>query len=143
MILKVGLFKEGIVERLETAYDPHRLDLEFIDLHYLSNVRLEGLAERIKQTVTFRGTLTSRIEQICARCLEPIERDLLAPFDLSYDVHGQETIDVTDDLRDFLLLERPDRFLCDMSCRGICPNCGVKLNRETCLCKTRVEHGQS
>ena len=137
MILKVGLFKEGIIERLETAYDPKKLDLDFIDFRYLKHVALKGLAERIKQTVTFRGTLSGRIEQICGRCLEPIERELSAPFELSYDISGKETINTTDDLRDILLLEHPDRFLCDTNCRGICAHCGANLNRQSCHCEMK------
>ena len=137
MILKVGLFKEGTIERLETAYDPEKLDLNFVDFHHLENVMLKGLAERIKQTVTFRGTLSSRIEQICGRCLEHIERELSAPFELSYGISGEEMIDTTDDLRDILLLEHPDRFLCDADCRGICTHCGANLNRESCHCEKK------
>ena len=137
MILKVGLFKEGTIERFETAYDPEKLDLNFVDFHHLENVMLKGLAEQIKQTVTFRGTLSSRIEQICGRCLEHIERELSAPFELSYGISGEEMIDTTDDLRDILLLEHPDRFLCDADCRGICTHCGENLNRERCHCEKK------
>ena len=103
MILKVDQLKEGVLERQATSYDPRKLDLNFIDFHYLQNVLLEGFSERIKQTVTFRGALTSRVEQTCARCLEHIESTISSPFDLSYQAEGKETIDTTDDLRDILL----------------------------------------
>ena len=137
MILKVGIFKEGILENLKTAYDPRELDLEFVDLHYLGKVDLKGVAERIKQTVTFRGILTSQIEQVCGRCLERVPRAVSTPFDFTYDVQGRETIDATNDLRDLLILGHPDRFLCSMNCRGICPQCGANLNRETCHCQNQ------
>ena len=110
--MKVLNYKEGVPEHLETAYDPKELDLEFIDLHYIQKVQLKGTAERIRQTVTFQGMLNSRIEQVCARCLEKIQNNVTAPFDLSYDVHGRETVDTTDDLRDILILGHPERFLC-------------------------------
>lgn len=135
MILKVGIFKEGVLEELRTAYDPRELDLEFVDLHYLKKVDLEGNAERIKQAVTFRGMLTSRIEQVCSRCLEPVQNTVSTPFDLTYDIHDRETIDTTTDLRDLLILGHPDRFLCSVDCRGICSRCGTNLNREACHCQ--------
>jgi len=135
MILKVGIFKEGVLEELQTAYDSRELDLEFVDLHYLKKVDLEGVAERIKQTVTFRGMLTSQIEQVCGRCLERVQSTVSTPFDLTYDVHGRETIDTTNDLRDLLILGHPDRFLCSANCRGICYRCGINLNRQTCHCQ--------
>jgi uncharacterized protein len=135
MILKVQSFKEGVVERLETAYDPRKLDLEFVDFRYLTQVGLSGSVEKIRQTVTFRGTLTFRIEQTCARCLEQIESPISSPFDLSYEIKGQDSIDSTDDLRDILILNHPDRFLCTRDCKGICSGCGVNLNQESCRCQ--------
>ncbi len=143
MILKVAGFKEGVLEQLETAHDPNELDLEFVDLHYHKKVALEGVAERIKQTVTFRGVLTSEIDQICGRCLEHIQSTVSTPFDLSYDIHNQETIDTTNDLRDLLILGHPDRFLCDVNCHGICTHCGINLNRETCQCSKSDESSQA
>ena len=134
MILKVKIFREGVTEHLETAYDPRALDLEFVDFHYLTQVGLTGSAEKIRQTLTFRGTLTSRIEQTCARCLEQIESSISSPFDLSYNIEERDSIDSTDDLRDILILNHPDQFLCRKDCQGICPGCGVNLNRQTCRC---------
>lgn len=138
MILKVINYKEGVPEQLETAYDPKELDLDFVDLHYIQQVELEGTAERIRQTVTFQGILSSRMEQVCARCLDKIQNKVTAPFDLSYDIQGRDTVDTTDDLRDILILGHPERFLCRSGCKGICAGCGVNLNRETCRCKKGI-----
>ena len=138
MILKVIHYKEGIPEQLETAYDPKELDLDFVDLHYIQKVELKGTAERIRQTVTFQGMLNSRIEQVCARCLDKIQNKVNAPFDLSYDIQGRETVDTTDDLRDILILGHPERFLCRTDCKGICACCGANLNRDACRCKKGI-----
>jgi len=135
MILKVATYKEGVPYQIEADYVPKALDLEFIDLHYVQNVILKGSAERILHTVTFQGLMTSRIEQTCARCLAKMEKDVKAPFDLSYDVAGRETVDTTDDLRDILILGHPDRFLCRTDCKGICPKCGKNWNTGSCDCK--------
>jgi len=35
--------------------------------------------------------------------------------------------------------ELPDRLLCDPLCKGLCPGCGVNLNRETCRCASGRE----
>ena len=140
MILKVGLLKEGVIERHSAVYDARELDLEFIDLHYVQKVVLNGSAERVKQTVSFCGTLSSRIEQTCSRCLEHIQSDLTAPFNLSYHVHGQEKINTTDDLRDILILGHPDRFLCSSDCRGVCSHCGANLNRDSCRCQNEAKN---
>ena len=134
MILKVSTLKDGVPLELEAEYDPQKLDLDFVDWHYLSKVALCGCAERVLNTVTFRGSLTGRIEQVCARCLEPIPRNISMPFDLSYEVRHEEMVDTTGDLRDILLLDHPERFLCREDCKGICARCGTNLNRESCRC---------
>ena len=139
MILTVEHFQEGIPKALHTTYNAREMDLEFVDFHYLKSISLDGSAERIKQTITFRGTLVSQIEQICNRCLERTQNELATSFDLSYDVLGKETIDTTDDLRDILLLEHPDKFLCSDECRGICSQCGANLNRENCQCEKTLK----
>lgn len=144
MILNIAIYKEGVPEHLEANYDPHELDLEFIDLHYIRKIALKGVAEKVRQTVSFHGIMTSRVEQVCARCLEKIEGEVTAPFDLSYDVHGKETVDITDDLRDILILGHPERFLCRSDCKGICPQCGTNLNHGTCHCQpTNVSKSSS
>ena len=139
MILKVAYYKEGVPEQIEISYNPKELDLDFVDLNYVQNVELKGSAERVRQTVTFHGSMDSRIEQVCARCLDKIQNDVTAPFDLSYDIQGRETIDTTDDLRDILILGHPERFLCATGCKGICVSCGSNLNRLTCRCEKNTE----
>ena len=134
VILKVSAIKEGAPIELAAEYDPRRLELDFVDWHYLSKVFLTGCAERILNTVTFRGSLTGRVEQVCARCLEPIPRDISMPFNLAYEIREEEVVDTTGDLRDILLLDHPERFLCRDDCKGICARCGVNLNRESCHC---------
>jgi uncharacterized protein len=34
-----------------------------------------------------------------------------------------------------LLLSLPTRPLCREDCRGLCPHCGINLNRESCGCR--------
>ena len=139
MIINTALLKEDEAKNFETSYDAQDLNLEFVDFHYLKKIALHGTAERVRQTLTFHGMLNSRIKQICARCLESIEAELSAPFDLSYDITNKDSVDTTDDLRDILILEHPDRFLCKSDCRGICSYCGVNLNREQCRCNNGSE----
>ena len=37
-------------------------------------------------------------------------------------------------LRDDILLELPSKFLCQESCKGLCPRCGKNLNDGSCSC---------
>lgn len=43
-------------------------------------------------------------------------------------------IDITDDIRDALLLALPLKAVCRPECQGWCSHCGVNLNKESCRC---------
>ena len=44
-------------------------------------------------------------------------------------------LDLTDDVREDILLSLPLKFLCQEDCRGLCPHCGQNLNEGTCSCQ--------
>lgn len=134
MNIKVLGLKEGIVETVHGEHDPKELELDTVDLHYLSKIEVDGTVELISGTLLFRGKLNYKIEKICARCLATETTIEQIPFNLSYEIRHQEFIDTIDDLRDILMLERAGKFLCRPDCKGICPNCGLDLNHETCRC---------
>jgi uncharacterized protein len=54
--------------------------------------------------------------------------------EISYVPPQTVELDISKDLRDFVILSMPERHLCKEDCRGLCPNCGVDLNTETCRC---------
>jgi len=43
-------------------------------------------------------------------------------------------IDITDEVRDALLLAVPIKTVCRPDCKGLCPGCGANLNKESCRC---------
>jgi uncharacterized protein len=46
----------------------------------------------------------------------------------------QEELDLSQFLRDLLVPEVEDHFLCATDCKGLCPACGVNLNDSPCAC---------
>jgi len=50
-------------------------------------------------------------------------------------VKDQNMLDVSDDLRQEIILTYPVKCLCREDCQGLCPACGKNLNSETCSCK--------
>lgn len=95
-----------------------------------------GSIKRInKSKLNLRFTLTGRILYPCARCLEYV------PIDAEY--HYDEDIELTEDtdtvnlvpfIEECLFINEPFKVLCDEDCKGLCPGCGVNLNRENCQC---------
>ena len=137
--INVDRIKEGALEPFQEFLDAKELDLEFVDFHYLSKINVEGNLEKILHTLTFHGSIKREIEHICARCLKSVEEKIHESVHLTYETKDVEEIDMTDDIRDTLLLSRPERFLCDVNCKGLCSNCGVDLNTESCRCEKTTD----
>ena len=49
----------------------------------------------------------------------------------------EDIIDITEDVREEILLSVPSRFKCSDDCKGLCPGCGADLNTEPCRCKKK------
>jgi uncharacterized protein len=92
----------------------------------------------------------------CDRCLSPFRSPLISSYrmyyvpeeraDLQVDPSelqvvppGFSTIDMTEDVRQTIVLSIPPKLLCSESCKGLCPNCGVNLNSDTCSCRDEFE----
>lgn len=106
------------------------------------------------------GDFAARVELACARCLEPIARDVSRKFDLLYRPlgadAGKEELSVTaaeaevgyyqgegvlleDVIREQVLLSIPLKAICRDDCKGLCPHCGKNLNQEQCNCAEPLE----
>lgn len=49
------------------------------------------------------------------------------------------TIDLTEALRQEIILHFPAVQVCSTGCKGICPKCGADLNKKKCKCKIETE----
>ncbi len=117
-------------------------------------------AKEVIQDIRVVGVTETRVEVACARCLEPVGRDVKRNFDLLYRPLGSDAgrpeISVTqaeaeigyytgdgilleDILREQLLLEVPIKVVCREDCKGLCPQCGQNRNLGSCNCTTQAE----
>jgi uncharacterized protein len=60
-------------------------------------------------------------------------------FDTFYVDMKSLTIDITEFLRQEIILHFPLIPVCSKSCKGLCINCGMNLNKGECKCKNEVE----
>ena len=135
MQIRLADFKEGVPTAVHEVYDSKQLDLEFVDLKYSKPLEMRGTVEKEKDTLVFRGHLTSEIEHICGRCLGTVKNPLDRSFELYYEIKGEEILETLEDLRETLILEHPISFLCKESCKGLCPECGINFNESDCKCR--------
>lgn len=139
MRLVLHEFPEDEIVSVSQDYDPKALDLEFVDLKYAGGLHLDGEVQKSQDTLHFWGQLSSRVEHLCARCLEPVPEEKDLPFDLYYEIKGLESVETTDDLREVLVLDHPIHFYCRPDCKGLCPKCGINRNEKACRCDLSSE----
>jgi uncharacterized protein len=116
---------------------------------------LQGRMEE-KGMATVEGDLDTQATYRCSRCLTDFSEALHVPFtehfvqiagDKPSAQDGEEdeddriqvvgdTIDLTPYLEQAVHLALPYRPLCKQDCAGLCPECGVNRNEETCSCNT-------
>jgi uncharacterized protein len=65
------------------------------------------------------------------------EKELTAA-DLDFEYYEGEVIDLDEVIFEQVVLQVPMKPLCSESCRGLCPHCGVNLNKTTCNCQNEV-----
>src|SRR5574341_1267933 len=96
----------------------------------------------------WRGKLSTAVHGQCRRCLAPVEvtveaavgvlftDDELADDPSARVVDARATVlDLSEAVREELILAVPEYVLCRDDCRGLCPGCGQDLNIGSCGCR--------
>jgi uncharacterized protein len=133
---------------------------------FLSPVEIRIALFRMDDLYRGEGTATTQVELQCGRCLErfvlPLEVECslifsrscagedcptaeereLAAEEIGLIPFAGEELDLRDAIQEQLLMALPVRPLCREDCRGLCPVCGVDLNRETCDCAQKLVNPQ-
>jgi uncharacterized protein len=114
-----------------------------LDLDQDARVRVEGpiscrfRVQKVSGELVVQGSLLVPVSLECGRCASFFSTTLAdLSFLRAYDVpEGTETVDLTADIREDMLLNLPAFPLCSPECRGLCPQCGHNLNEGPCACK--------
>ncbi len=122
----------------------HTVSGDLLDLHENDTFKSKGdidinlEAEMAGENILVRGSLKTTVVNSCARCLE--KYDVLIDIDDYYEYFDDfdDQIDLTDTIRESILLAFPSKGLCDENCSGICFSCGINLNKLSCSCTEQV-----
>ena len=126
---------EGLRE--EITYDPAALDVERDDLRMEEPIAVSSFILKTEGEMVVQADIRARAQMSCARCLEPFEVPLQTAATLSYTVAPTDVIDITEDIRQELMLAYPMVPVCRSECRGLCAACGQNLNQGMCEHQTR------
>ena len=96
--------------------------------------------QKVAHEILVTGTLKVKLSVECSRCADFFSTTLTdSSFLRAYEApEGTEMVDVTEDIREDILVNLSPFPLCSDTCRGLCPQCGKNLNEGSCSCKPRA-----
>jgi len=148
MKIKISSLKDGAYEYFFED-DVKKLDLEqpFVG-KYFTKVNLSKYFNQIILEVA--TSVDAELE--CDRCANIYSTKIESRYKMVY-LHDQpegdddsvdvtyiskdaDKIDITEDVRDYILLAIPMKKLCKEDCKGLCLQCGKNLNDGSCSCSS-------
>jgi len=118
--------------------------------------------QRVGTLVVLDGQLTFGIKNMCGRCLDPFDLKIESSFALTFTprketsaeqeieeleledeelglvYYEDERLDLLIPLQEQVVVSLPISPLCDEACRGLCPECGMNLNKTSCSCEKKI-----
>src|SRR5688572_17586994 len=132
----------GQREHFARTFQPSAFDPQDSEYRVAAPVEVSLEVQKVgKDAFGVTGSLSTRLEVVCSRCVEPIDVPVNATFDLRYVPHlenagedekeiGEDDLttafyregmlDVIDLLREQFVLALPMKPLCREACRGLC-----------------------
>lgn len=160
MIFNVAqLLKSAVGTSLTEEIDEEQVQLDN-DLQVIGPVTGHIRMRRTNQCILVDGWVDLTLKLTCTRCLTEFEQPIHVPFeerfyptidvitglpvprsdedDVFYiDAHHQ--LDLTEAIRQNILVNIPMATLCKEDCAGLCAQCGHNLNEGPCDCQPEVE----
>lgn len=133
------------------------------EVRFEGPIVVSGRVQRIADLIEVEGQIQAAASMPCSRCLEAVSLGLESRFALTFSkepptVTDEETeqeielsaeemglilfagdeIDLVEAIQEQVVIALPLQPLCRPDCRGLCPQCGADLNRESCNCQAPV-----
>lgn len=136
---KASKKKVHLVSNIENFYD----DGEYIE--FLKPVTLDGDVVIVENVIRLEGKVTTELGLSCSRCLTSFN------YDIDFQIHenfsnnpenkddeiifiDSDIIDITEIIKNNIILSLPIKKLCKDDCKGLCQVCGSNLNISSCNC---------
>lgn len=121
---------------------------------FVDSVKVDGTLRKVSTQFFLMSHVRTSYAKECDRCLVESQKHIDIPLNIYYQFGhkqteeeregdfevvtldpDQESIVLDEEVRQTILLDLPLKFLCSEGCLGICPGCGVDLNKERCRCE--------
>ncbi len=122
------------------------------DFRVLGEVTLKGEIVNVGGSLELTLHGYAKLERVCDRCTESYLTELNFPVEERMKKMGAEedgtedpdilliegsSIDLAELAYTGLCLNLPSKSLCNDDCKGLCPICGINLNKQSCECDDR------
>ena len=154
------LLKEGVGARRSYSLDEA---LEALPETGTTWVQGDITITRVDTGVWVNGPIEANASSLCGRCLTlaeytvrfrldeeylpTVEMDVGAPIRVSgeisegsFTLNSHHTLDLTEAVRQYAIINLPMKPLCRHNCAGLCSTCGANLNDNPCDCPTSIDY---
>lgn len=131
----IDIPEEGVYLRGEEPGDILNLESDrFFEV--VGSVGYDLYVQSVCDELIVRGKVWAEIKTQCSRCTEFFSTNISdSGFLRTFPLTGVEgDLDITEDIREAILLDLPHFPLCNDECKGLCPKCGKSLNEGPCGC---------
>lgn len=137
---------------------PDEIQLDSEDATLKNVVKTQGNLKKGIVQVDVKGEIFADVEIECSRCLTSAESSLKISFDAAFvspenytqakeaelgvedlevSMIEDDQIDLTELVREQILLNLPTQVFCRENCQGLCPKCGANRNLIDCKCEEK------
>ena len=135
----------------EALVPPASLSLNYEEAEFVKPLSCAiQLVRQGDDNIYVTADIETEISVECRRCITPFEVDITTKLELLFSIGSEsseeseaderyydgETLDISEDVRQMLVLEIPAWSLCSETCEGLCLQCGAELNSDACSCET-------
>ena len=126
--------------------------IENIELEepFFGNYKTNVVLNKFDDQIILESSTTVNAKLICDRCGKESTRVVDSKYkmvyllrdirskseevDVTYLPHDADQIEISKDVRDYIILSVPMKRLCKEDCKGLCYKCGKNLNEGKCDC---------
>ena len=143
--------------RHEVWVPPAEIDLDLEEAQFVEEIHGYIQLSRYEQDVYVKGSVSASVEVECGCCIEPFATSISGDIEVQFCPTNEtaplnpwqmdtgeryylgDTIDLSEEVRQSVILEIPNWPLCSENCKGLCPQCGENLNVTNCDCHISQE----
>ena len=150
LVFDVKDLRHADYKEYEALVLPEALGLIYEEAEFVSPLSCTVvLLRQGDNNICATADITSAVSVECRRCVEPFEIDVATTLNLFFSFSNEssdpdeadtryydgETLDISEDTRQALVIEIPMWPLCAETCEGLCPECGAARNAGACACE--------